>query len=641
MDEEDGTTLRDLTGAYNGTYYNNPTSNPGFVLRSRQFDGLPGNSQWGEALTAPNFIAGTDLTIDAWIKPLTTSSGLRPIVDKRAYINGPSYTGPIGYAMNVTGGYLTFQLDAQGSSASYVMTSPALNDGKWHFVAAVVHRTSPYLVTLWVDGTSQTFAAPQVTGDLTNSARLFIAREYSHPGGSPHFFSGSIDEVEIFNRALDPTELDDIYRAGSSGKCKCYLPPAHMTAWYMLDELAGVGIAHDSVSPASDATYSTSGPAVIPGMVDNALAFDGSANDYATAPAPAAGFTGDINLDPDTDTIQSFTIDAWVRIYSPNPSTTWWMLDKRDAATHGYSFYINSSKKLVLRMGSFTATSTTTIPLNTTTNTTWAFVAVAVNRNTGKGRLYINGVPGPLFTPPSYSVYNPNALLFANHYVAGAGGQFIPSTQPSHLDLDEVEFFDRALTSTQIMALYNAQGAGKCKPYVRSMPVPTPTPIAPPVGMLDGHLTWQGVTQPNDQNTDRAAILNVCAAGLTNSYIVTTDESGNFSMDLELPDGSYDWQVQGDRSLANAGTIAGGNPLVMSGGAATLEVGTQKAGDASNDNIVNTLDFNILKPTFGRGSGDAGYDERSDFNNDNLANTSDFNLLKGNFGVDGRALTCP
>jgi hypothetical protein len=51
--------------------------------------------------------------------------------------------------------------------------------------------------------------------------------------------------------------------------------------------------------------------------------------------------------------------------------------------------------------------------------------------------------------------------------------------------------------------------------------------------------------------------------------------------------------------------------------------------------VVSSLDFNIVKITFGTGLGDPGYDARADFNNDNLVNSLDFNLLKANFGIGG------
>jgi hypothetical protein len=64
-------------------------------------------------------------------------------------------------------------------------------------------------------------------------------------------------------------------------------------------------------------------------------------------------------------------------------------------------------------------------------------------------------------------------------------------------------------------------------------------------------------------------------------------------------------------------------------------MGTLRTGDANNDNVVTTSDFNIMKSTFGKGLGDPGYDDRADFNGDNRVNTSDFTLLKGNFGMGG------
>ena len=41
------------------------------------------------------------------------------------------------------------------------------------------------------------------------------------PGlGGGGFFSGGMDELEIFNRALTGAEVQAIYNAGSAGKCK-------------------------------------------------------------------------------------------------------------------------------------------------------------------------------------------------------------------------------------------------------------------------------------------------------------------------------------------------------------------------------------------------------------------------------------
>lgn len=117
--------------------------------------------------------------------------------------------------------------------------------------------------------------------------------------------------------------------------------------------------------------------------------------------------------------------------------------------------------------------------------------------------------------------------------------------------------------------------------------------------------------------------------------MVTTDGSGVFTHTVGLPNGSYNWYFKAPRSLANSGT------LVLAGGTLQTELGLMRAGDADNNNVANTSDFNILRGTFGKALGDPGYDGRADFTADQVVNAGDFNLLRGNFGVAGAAANCP
>jgi hypothetical protein len=111
----------------------------------------------------------------------------------------------------------------------------------------------------------------------------------------------------------------------------------------------------------------------------------------------------------------------------------------------------------------------------------------------------------------------------------------------------------------------------------------------------------------------------------------TTGPDGYFTVTISgLANGTYNWRVKGPKYLANSGTVA------ISGAPHTLqEMGLMRAGDCNNDNVVNVLDFNILKGTFGKQQGDPGYDSRADFTGDNAVTILDFNLLKGNFGTGG------
>src|SRR5947208_1608119 len=66
-----------------------------------------------------------------------------------------------------------------------------------------------------------------------------------------------------------------------------------------------------------------------------------------------------------------------------------------------------------------------------------------------------------------------------------------------------------------------------------------------------------------------------------------------------------------------------------------VEMGLMRVGDANNDNVINAVDFTLLKSTFGKSMGDPGYDDRADFNGDQVVNTADFTPLRSNFASSG------
>jgi hypothetical protein len=123
--------------------------------------------------------------------------------------------------------------------------------------------------------------------------------------------------------------------------------------------------------------------------------------------------------------------------------------------------------------------------------------------------------------------------------------------------------------------------------------------------------------------------LIICVGATPNSFTVSTDASGDFSVATGLPDGTYGWRFKGHRHLANSGT------LTIAGGTVTQEFGLMRAGDVvQNNNLINANDFNTLKNQFGQPG-------NADLNYDGVVNAGDFNTLKGNFGQAGSALTCP
>src|SRR6185436_1182548 len=124
-----------------------------------------------------------------------------------------------GYLFFLNNGRLAFQM-ADGTFQNYLSSSPDLRDGRWHFIAVTVARcgANGNAGTFYLDGAFVSSFLDPRTGTLNNIAPLQIGR--ASPGFSGSFYSGCMDELEFFKRALTIQELQSIYNARSAGKCK-------------------------------------------------------------------------------------------------------------------------------------------------------------------------------------------------------------------------------------------------------------------------------------------------------------------------------------------------------------------------------------------------------------------------------------
>ena len=76
--------------------------------------------------------------------------------------------------------------------------------------------------------------------------------------------------------------------------------------------------------------------------------------------------------------------------------------------------------------------------------------------------------------------------------------------------------------------------------------------------------------------------------------------------------------------------------VTLTGRPTTLqELGTMRAGDVNDDNLVDSTDFTLLRARFGQACGSPTYDSRADFSSDCLVDITDFTLQRGNFGQSG------
>lgn len=161
-----------------------------------------------------NFTAGEDFSFALWLRVDAGSPAVQAVLDKRVFAGGCAQ----GYFLYLDAGRPVFQMDDPSGCSDFASSGPDLRDGTFHFVAITVDRDALGGGRIYVDGTAVlTFEPSQRPGDLSNDSALSFGH-YALTG--PHyFFTGTMDEIDLYGRALSPSELAGLQEAGSGGKC--------------------------------------------------------------------------------------------------------------------------------------------------------------------------------------------------------------------------------------------------------------------------------------------------------------------------------------------------------------------------------------------------------------------------------------
>jgi YVTN family beta-propeller protein len=218
----------------NGLVLNNVSFGPGavaqaFLLRDR--GALGGAVASLQAADAPslNFDAQTSFTIELWLQftgtPLACTGSATnrylTVLEKREFL---SATNVLGYSVFLDCGRPGFQLAPGGTNfRNYFTDGPDLRDGALHHLAVVVDRNQPAGSHIYVDGVparvnGRTGFNATGVGSLVNGHPLAIGAPIRSVDASP--FTGLLDEISIYHRALSATEIGDIYGALAAGKCR-------------------------------------------------------------------------------------------------------------------------------------------------------------------------------------------------------------------------------------------------------------------------------------------------------------------------------------------------------------------------------------------------------------------------------------
>lgn len=192
FNENTGTLASDSTGGYDGSI-TGATWTTGINSSGINFDGSTSYVQINEPI-----ISGYPFAISAWIQ--TTASGSDQAIANLA--DSSINKKYLGIYMDLNG-----QASLVGSNPpTQIITGTSINDGNWHHVIGVFN--SPTDRTLYVDGLFNGTDTAQVTFNINVDTWSFGRLGKKTPDS---YFNGNIDEVKLWDRALNASEVQQIY----------------------------------------------------------------------------------------------------------------------------------------------------------------------------------------------------------------------------------------------------------------------------------------------------------------------------------------------------------------------------------------------------------------------------------------------
>jgi hypothetical protein len=141
-----------------------------------------------------------NMTISAWVKPEGSQPPFATIVAKG--FND-------GYQMHLEGGEPVFE---KGTGAE-AQASKSLDNDKWYHLAGVYDSTASDRLKMYING--QLEAEDNDTIGNAPGDDLGIGKNLQNADPDDRFFNGVIDEVRIYERALGPNEITELYTTAS------------------------------------------------------------------------------------------------------------------------------------------------------------------------------------------------------------------------------------------------------------------------------------------------------------------------------------------------------------------------------------------------------------------------------------------
>ncbi len=427
-----GTLALDRSGNGNSaTLTNGATFTRGKFGQAIQFASASG--QYAVTGNAAVLRPTTAVTLSTWIK--TTTDG-----------KDVAGSGIHGYGLQISAGQIYWY--TYGNTNGYMhLAASTLTNGNWHHIVGTWDGSGPTSV-IYVDGVdiSATLGGTLPTSlDYTQSA-FYIGDD---PGGGGGTFNGLIDEVRVYNRALSAAEVAQLYNLGgvTVNKSSAAGPASSgLVLWHTFDgPKLNSTTSTDSSSSGYNGTLSN-GPVPVRGKIGQALSFDGT-DDY-------------VKTTPVTIGSSIASVAFWLNWNAYANDDDFAMELGPSATGNDKTFYIDPNgataagrvELTIQDSGGGAGTSYLVKSFTRPSAGQWHHWVIILDNSTVAGDItaYIDGVAQSMTADMStkagsgnFKVDNLNFMSRNGSAVFGAGS------------LDDVRIYNRALSATEILQLYN------------------------------------------------------------------------------------------------------------------------------------------------------------------------------------------
>lgn len=395
-----------------------------------------------------------DFTVSFWVKQISQA-------DDQAFISNKDWNSSNNRGWGVFsqgGAVIRVQLTGPSSTDKYSQKPAAtLPDAAWHLITVAVVRTGN--VDTYVDGTLA-LSTPMTAKGNIDTDDLGFALNLGQDGTGKYTDGGAaeldavLDEVAVWNRALNSQEASALFTLGNAGQSiKVPAITQNLEVYLPFDgtyaDKSGKGVVASAVgTPKFEA-----GPIGQAIRVNNLK--DGSVNNYVTLGYPSGLKFGDTT---------SFTVSFWTKLNSQADDQAFISnKDWNSSNNRGWGIFSQGGGKVRNQFtgpgaGADKYSQTPALGLN---DTQWHQITVIADRAAGKSETYLDGSLVQSAALATKGSFDTDDLGFAINIGQDGTGKYTDGNA-AEIDavIDELAIWSRPLGGVEVAGLYAKALAG-------------------------------------------------------------------------------------------------------------------------------------------------------------------------------------